>query len=144
MTVRISRAALDAIFVQMHGSGQAECCGLLLSRRHELADSIDAILTSANVAADPVTRFEIDPATLLRAHRAEREGRHRILGCYHSHPGGDPAPSAADAAHAVPNDWLWLICTPASPPLAGLWRACARGVLHNRFDAVEMIVDAGP
>ncbi len=102
-----------------------------------------SILPAANVAADPACMFEIDPATLIHAHRAERAGGPRIAGCYHSHPGGDPTPSATDAAQAEPNGALWLIC--AGPPWrATLWKAMPHGQVQGRFDPVEMIVGPNP
>lgn len=123
--------------------GGEECCGLLLADPASPPGRIDAILPAANVAEDRRNRFEIDPAVLIRAHRTEREGRHRIAGCYHSHPGGNPSPSAEDAAQAEPNGALWLIA--AGPPWrVTAWRAGARGSVHGRFDPVPMIREPGP
>lgn len=124
----------------MQISGVEECCGLLLADPGSPPDRIDAIWPATNVAADRRTRFEIDPATLIRAHRAERHGLHRIIGCYHSHPGGNALPSAVDASQAQPNGWLWLICT-GQPWTATLWRAVEDGSLHGRFDAAEYASD---
>jgi proteasome lid subunit RPN8/RPN11 len=89
------------------------------------------------MAADPVHQFEIDPATLIDAYRNVRAGGPRIAGCYHSHPGGDPQPSAEDAAQADGNGWLWLIC--AGPPWrVRLWRAVPDGRVLGRFDPVDL------
>ncbi|MFT3967169.1 MAG: M67 family metallopeptidase [Sphingobium sp.] len=143
MKVRISRAALDAIREETRKAGEEECCGLLLALPASPPDHIDAILPAANVAADRRGRFEIDPAQLIAAHRAERAGHHRIMGCYHSHPGGDAAPSAEDAAQAEANGSLWLIATPR-PWAARLWRAVGGGAAHGRFDAAQMIVADDP
>jgi proteasome lid subunit RPN8/RPN11 len=49
------------------------------------------------------------PADLFRAPRAARGNGHAIVGCYHSHPGGRARPSAADAAGAGEENFLWLI-----------------------------------
>ncbi len=129
----------DRIVSQAAQAPGAEVCGLLLADPGS-QDRIASILPAANVAADPARRFEIDPAILIRAHRAERDGGPRIIGCYHSHPGGDPAPSAEDAAQAEPNGALWLIC--AGPPwTTSLSRAVPEGRVQGRFDPVTLIVD---
>lgn len=135
MKARISRTVLDAIAARAKAAPHDECCGLLLGG--DAADGIAAILPAPNVAADRRTRFEIDPAVLLRAHRAARNGGPAILGCYHSHPGGMASPSTEDAAQAEPNGALWLIC--AGPPwTVTAWRAVQDGAVHGRFDPVMM------
>lgn len=66
-------------------------------------------MPALNVAHDPRRSFEIDPAILFSAIRTERAGGARILGYYHSHPAGDPTPSAADLAQACADGRIWLI-----------------------------------
>jgi proteasome lid subunit RPN8/RPN11 len=137
MDVKISRTLLDEILVAAAGQRQ-EICGLLLGEEGR----IDAILPAANVAPDPARHFELDPAVLLRAHRAARAGGPRIVGHYHSHPSGHPVPSTTDAACAVPDGSLWLI---VGTGVARLWRAGpGEGVDPSEvhFDAVELLVDA--
>lgn len=143
VNVRISRAAFDRIVAQAHGASGEECCGLLLANPSSPAGHIDSILPAANVSANRRSRFEIDPAVLIAAHRAERAGGPRILGCYHSHPGGNPVPSAEDAIQAEANGALWLIC--AGPPwTASLWTAVTGGSVQGRFHPVPMIVADDP
>jgi len=90
-----------------------------------------------NVTEDPERRFEIDPAALFAALRAERAGGPKIVGYWHSHPSGDATPSATDAAMAAADGRLWLI---VAGEAATLWRAVEAGALHGRFDAVELVV----
>ena len=108
-----------------------EACGLLFGT----GAAITAFTETVNVAASPETRFEVDPAALFQALRAERAGGASLLGYWHSHPSGDPMPSATDAALAAPDGKLWLV-------LGGegvtCWRA-GTGGRWNRFDAVELI-----
>jgi len=78
-----------------------ECCGLLEGS----AEHITALHPTRNLAGRP-DRFEIDPAEQFRL---RREGR-RIVGCYHSHPGGRAEPSPRDAEQASEAGFLWLIC----------------------------------
>lgn len=134
MAIRISRAVLDAVIAQARADPEREVCGLLTG---SVPDQIDGFVSAVNVAADPRARFEIDPAVLIAAHRAVRSGGPGLLGCYHSHPGGVPAPSPTDAAMAAADGWLWLIVTSAGE--AGWWRAGERG-LYGRFVAVEPLL----
>ena len=89
-----------------------------------------------NVAEEPERRFEIEPGALFAALRAERAGGPKIVGYWHSHPGGDATPSVTDAAMAQPDGKLWLIVTQEGEKL---WRAEDRGPLHGRFTPVELI-----
>lgn len=115
-----------------------EICGLLLGGEGRIA----AILPATNIAADPARHFELDPVMLLKAHRQARAGGAGIMGHYHSHPSGEPVPSATDAACAAADGSLWLIVGAGT---ARLWRALpADGDDANRvrFDAVELRIDA--
>ena len=132
MVVRISSELLHRILAEAVASPD-EICGLLFGA----ADAIDAAEPCRNVAADVATRFEIDPAALIRAHRAARAGGPQIVGCYHSHPAGDAMPSPRDAADAAPDGSLWLIVGAGE---ARLFRAVTDGARHGRFDAVRLTV----
>ena len=76
------------------------------------------------------------PAALIAAHRAARVGGETVIGHYHSHPGGDPQPSACDAAAAAAGE-LWLVVANGE---ARLWRAVAGGPLLGAFAAEAMTV----
>src|SRR6185436_19058180 len=77
-----------------------ECCGLI--EGVETADGwcALAIHEAKNIAEDPHRRFLIDPQVQFDLMRTLRDTNTRIIGCFHSHPNGDPAPSAADRAEA--------------------------------------------
>src|SRR5262245_29632629 len=86
-----------------------ECCGLI-----EGADTADgwralAVHEAKNIAEDPQRLFLIDPQVQFDLMRRLRDANTRIIGCSHSHPNGDPAPSAADRAEAYESDFLYLI-----------------------------------
>jgi proteasome lid subunit RPN8/RPN11 len=86
-----------------------ECCGLI-----EGADAPDgwravAIHEAANIAEDPRRRFLIDPQVQFDLMRRLRDSETRIIGCFHSHPEGEPAPSTTDRAEAYESDFLYLI-----------------------------------
>ncbi len=94
--------------------------------------------SAPNVAADPTRAFEIDPASLFAAIRAERAGGPPILGHYHSHPNGSPAPSACDAAMADRPGRLWMIVANGE---ATLWREVPGGPVQDAFKAVRLVVE---
>lgn len=126
MMLEISSAALAAIRAHVASDPAREVCGLLFGS----ACRIEAIEAAENVAADPVRHFEIDPAALFRAIRAERAGGPMLVGYYHSHPGGRAEPSATDRAMAAADGKAWLIV--AGDEVTG-WRATDPG-----FDRVEL------
>ncbi|MDH7638524.1 M67 family metallopeptidase [Sphingomonas oryzagri] len=101
-------------------------------------ERITGTAETANVAPDPSTTFEIDPAALFSAVRAERTGGPCILGHYHSHPNGSATPSARDAAMAFQPGRLWLIVAAGE---ARMWREQSGGAMHGAFDPVELVVD---
>lgn len=143
VNVQLSRAAFDTIVAQASDAGDEECCGLLLAFPGSAPGVIDYVLPAANVAANRRRHFEIDPATLIAAHRAERTSGPHIVGCYHSHPGGDATPSPEDAAQAEAGGSLWLIC--AGPPWTmTAWRTAPHGSGQDSFDAVAVIVTPVP
>ncbi|QGP78333.1 M67 family metallopeptidase [Sphingobium sp. CAP-1] len=130
MTVAISRGLLEHIMA-LAAASRDEICGLLLGR----ADRIEAIAPAANVAPDPARHFELDPATLIAAHRAARGGGPAVLGHYHSHPSGVAAPSATDAACAAPDGSLWMIVGGGD---VTLWRAGPGTAVNVHFTKVAL------
>jgi len=101
----IASAALAAIRRHAAAHPRAEICGLLLG----VDGRIDEARPARNVAASPADSFEVDPAALFAALRAERAGGPALIGHYHSHPAGPARPSARDAAAAAGDGKLWLI-----------------------------------
>ena len=130
MTVEISSAVLRAILDESAAFPGREVCGLLFGT----PDRITGAQSCRNVDSDPARSFEIDPAQLIAAHRAARDGGPQIIGSYHSHPVGAPVPSARDAASAMPDRSIWLIVGGGK---AGLWRAVEGGIREGLFDPVE-------
>ena len=134
MTVYISRTLLDKILADAAAGDGVERCGLLLGDSSRIAE----VRFAANIAPDPRGHFELDPAALLEAHRASRQGGPKVIGHYHSHPSGQPCPSPTDAASAHPDGSLWLI---VGGRQAALWRAIADGPVQGRFQAELMDIE---
>ncbi|WP_366943594.1 M67 family metallopeptidase [Parasphingopyxis sp.] len=122
MIVTISSAAKREILRHCAESPDIEACGLLFGQE----DRIERAKPAENVAESPADSFEIDPAALFAAIRAERAGGDAIIGHYHSHPTGAATPSARDAAMALDTGRLWLIVSGAE---MRLWRAIEPGRL---------------
>jgi proteasome lid subunit RPN8/RPN11 len=128
---------LDRIAKQAASSPHRETCGLLLGRADEIVDAVAV----PNAAADPATGFVLDPATHVMTSRQARARGLRLIGHYHSHPGGNPEPSRADAAKCNGDDAYWMIVTAKEQ---SLWLSRSGGVTAGAFDPVELTVVQAP
>ncbi|HXJ01783.1 MAG TPA: M67 family metallopeptidase [Micropepsaceae bacterium] len=103
----------DALAAAMLGAASraypAECCGLIEGDDAPDGWQARAVHETANLADDPSRHFLIDPQAQFDLLRALRGSARRIIGCFHSHPGGVAEPSATDRANAFESDFLWLI-----------------------------------
>jgi len=141
MTLIISTALLEDIRTFARICAPHECCGLLLGDFEPVSKStrVTQLRPATNIAAQPLHRFEIDPAVLIAAHRNARNGGPAIIGHYHSHPSGGALPSAVDAAMAQRNGDVWLIVGDDGA-ITG-WRAVmpgSAGAIHDCFEPVEL------
>ena len=126
----ISRCVGQAIQREAAAAAPREACGLLFGEGGE----ISSMQVTENVAEDPERRFEIDPAALFAALRAERAGGPNILGYWHSHPSGDATPSATDIAMAAGDGKIWLIVAGGTMTA---WRAG-----HDGFEPLALDFNA--
>jgi len=112
-----------------------ECCGLLEGKDAPDGWIAIAVHETANLAEEPSRHFLIDPQAQFDLMRALRDKQTRIIGCFHSHPGGIAEPSATDRAEAYETDFLYLIAGGA--PGAGF---SLRGYLFDadRFAAIDL------
>eukprot|EP01037_Dinobryon_pediforme_P001771 gene1771-1801_t len=146
MRVKLSSAAIEAMIAAAAAAYPREACGLLLGQ----GAIITAAQPTANVAPQPETHFEIDPAALIAAHRAARSGAARsgaarsgaarLIGYFHSHPNGRADPSPTDRAMAAHDGHIWAIITPPSGAGAGalaLWRDAPSGFEPLSYDVVD-------
>src|SRR5688572_17529924 len=91
-----------------------ECCGILVAVDDEIVEAVAA----ANVAAEPLRRYEVSPADhfaqIKRCRAMAGEGPHalRIIGVYHSHPHSAPVPSPTDLEQAF-DEYVYVIAGPA-------------------------------
>lgn len=101
----VDAKATQALLTHAAQAHPHECCGLLLGE----GETITHVQPTANIHPEPETYFEIDPAALIAAHKAERAGGPQVIGYYHSHPSGDPVPSSTDRAQAAHDGKVWAI-----------------------------------
>lgn len=73
-----------------------EACGFLTA---------DGYVPCRNIAVNPYTSFEIDPATFVRVN-----AKTPVIAVLHSHPDGDIAPSSADMAGQMGMALPWGVC----------------------------------
>lgn len=111
LQARIEALACDAF--------PAECCGLMEGIADAQEAEVLALHPARNIAPAP-DRFEIHPEDHFAALRTARANGRVIVGCYHSHPGGQARPSETDRQGGGEENFIWLIAAPAgaSGPVA--------------------------
>ncbi|KEO90293.1 peptidase [Erythrobacter longus] len=105
MTIEVTREVLDALGKASLRAYPREACGILLGEGARIMRFVEA----ANVHQAPETHFEVDPQTLIDAHRSARKGDLRVLGYFHSHPKGPAKPSKTDQRSAAGDGKIWAI-----------------------------------
>ena len=111
---------LEAVASHAESAYPAECCGLLVGTAGVREWRVRRVVPSRNLAPAPGRdRFEVDPALHLKLHRELRETGEGIVGLYHSHPDGQPAPSATDLESAWEPGLVWLITAVRAGRAAG-------------------------
>ena len=115
-----------------------ECCGLI--EGVDTADGWEALAVheAANVAEDPKRHFLIDPQVQFDVMRRVRATKRRILGCFHSHPGGAAEPSAIDRASAFEANFVYVIACSAQQAGFTL-NAYVSGDRGNVFSKVVLV-----
>ena len=105
MPLAVARSVIATLVREAARAMPNEACGLFLGS----AARIETAIPTRNVHPTARTHFEIDPAALIAAHKAERAGGPELLGYYHSHPTGSAVPSATDQANASGDGKVWAI-----------------------------------
>lgn len=105
MRAQLTSSVVERLLAEAAEAHPLECCGLLLGGDQEII----AAHPARNVHPEPSHNFEIDPRTLVEAHRAARNGGAQVVGYYHSHPNGLAEPSATDRAMAAHDGAIWAI-----------------------------------
>ena len=111
----------------------AEACGLLLGQVLGEGRRITHFIETQNVHPSPQTHFEIDPAALIAAHKAAREGGAAVLGYFHSHPTGEASPSVTDSAQSAGDGAIWAIAGGAD---IAFWRDDPQGFVRCNYTVI--------
>jgi len=130
MPLTLTAAALRAMCSDATRAAPNEACGLLLGT----TTNIHTAQPTANVATDPTRHFEVNPAALIAAHRAARDGGPQVVGYFHSHPNGLARPSATDAASASGDGRIWAIVANGE---VTCWRDAPSGFEPLSYGVVE-------
>lgn len=102
--MEISRDILDRIEHQALRAFPKESCGLLVGDGGQI---LQAIRCANRARANDA--FLIDPEVHLETQRRARGLGLEIIGCYHSHPGGDSTPSNRDWLEKNGKGFLWMV-----------------------------------
>jgi proteasome lid subunit RPN8/RPN11 len=111
--MNIRSEVLAAIRMHALRDRPRECCGILVAVDDEIVEAVAA----ANVAEEPLRRYEVSPADhfaqIKRCRATAGDGPHalRIAGVYHSHPHSAPVPSPTDRDQAF-EEYVYVIAGP--------------------------------
>ena len=111
MRLRIAGDLLEVLEAEVRAAHPLECCGLLEGLDEDAETvRVTAVHPAPNVTQETAAdRFELDPTVRIRLEVALRGTARRIVGHYHSHPGGSSEPSAVDRARAYEPELVWVI-----------------------------------
>lgn len=101
----LPRKLVNQILTHAQQHEHTEACGLISSRDGEPAH----YYAVKNVAADPATRFEMEPQQQIAAMKHMREHGEQLHAIVHSHPTSPPVPSASDMQETGYPDAYYII-----------------------------------
>jgi proteasome lid subunit RPN8/RPN11 len=115
-----------------------EACGVLAGTD----GVVSRVIPLRNAAAEPQTRYLLDPATLVRTWAEIENAGLSLIGFYHSHPRGDPVPSPTDIREATYPDAVYVIVgLRGETPQLAAWRVHSAEVerVELRIGAQELL-----
>lgn len=128
--------ARQAIRADMLQRPRIEACGLLIGQITPAGDWIAEEALPLRNTRHSAVRFEFDALELLQYDMTYGE---RIVGVYHSHPGGPPYPSGIDTGNMEnlrDSPWVWLIASFSGRRSAAkdAWEADKLSIAAYRYD----------
>lgn len=137
-TLAFERAVYDRIVAHAREGTPAEICGVLGGHREGRTATVTETRQVPNVADNPESRYELDPAEQVRVMDDIEESGHEVVGFYHSHPRGPDRPSGVDEAQATWAGYSYCIVSLAGgEPTVGSWRWTG-----DRFEAEAVTVQS--
>jgi proteasome lid subunit RPN8/RPN11 len=138
VTLHLARPVREELVAHAREGAPEEVCGVLGGSHGEGSSRATLALRATNAADSPRTRYELDPAEQLELMRtveqdstSSRAGSDdavegdgdEVVGFYHSHPRGPPAPSDVDAREATWTGHSYVIVSlGGDEPLVRSWR----------------------
>ncbi len=117
-----TREAYDDIVDHARSEVPEEVCGVLAGDRADERSRVRGVHRTENAAATPETRYRIDPSEQLAVMEAIDDAGDDVVGFYHSHPAGPPAPSETDAERATWEGYPYVIVAlDGAHPSVGAW-----------------------
>ena len=116
--IRITAAVHDALIDAAKASAPNECCGVLGSRD----GLVVSVIPVANVAAEPTSKYALDPAGLVAARATARRDGLEVAGFYHSHPRTSPELSSYDVANAWYPESVYVVIGLEPRPAVSVYR----------------------
>ena len=129
--LRVPHELYQAMIEHSRADAPMECCGVL-GGRGRVASTIHRF---RNAAASP-TRFEADPADVIRAVQELRARGEEFVAIYHSHPQWRAIPSKTDLARNGYGDLPQIIVGLLDePPEVRAWR-----LEPSSYDEIPLVV----
>lgn len=132
MSLEFTESQLDEMVAHVQDGLPNEACGLLGG----LDGRVHKVYAVTNAAQSPVS-YTMDPLEQVRAMVAIEEAGWELLGIFHSHPQGPPAPSATDLAKAYYPDAAYIIL---SPDARGGWQARGFNMVEGQVSEIAVRV----
>lgn len=117
---RITQDALRQLITCSLEALPVETCGLLLSSSDD--ETINTIVPIRNSSSSPERRFAFDAGDWIRAFYDAQKNQQHLVGFFHSHPSGEPLPSATDYA-GLPQGYGGIYCIVSAAPDSSLVEA---------------------
>lgn len=119
----LGRDVYDDIVAHARADTPQEVCGILAGEFDDEASvSIESHRT-VNTASDSQTEYAIDPEEQFAVMGTIERENHDVVGFYHSHPQGPPAPSPTDQKRATWDGYSYVIVAlGGTHPYVGSWR----------------------
>ena len=142
-SLRLAAAVRDEVFEHARTGADSdpprEVCGVLVGSRSESFVTESHVVE--NVAADPRTRYELDPAETLDVVTGAESRGLEVVGFYHSHPDSPARPSDVDRAEATWVGYVYLVVSPAEGAMRA-WRYLGdEGGGDDGFERLRVVVD---
>lgn len=121
--IEVPRDLRDRLVSAARDGAPEEVCGVLAGEFGGRASRVTGVHPAPNAAADPTTRYAIDPERQYAILRTVEDAGDEVVGFYHSHPAGPAGPSETDAAEATwPERSYLIVILSGDAPAVGSWR----------------------